>query len=220
MGARAGAVIRLDPRLMALLLPPSPPPQQGRLPAPLTSTTPSASPSRLTAVRTCAGHAFVEGSAAGRQGGGVAEGQGFSGKRAVKRQNTNNRAVPCFTARTRSRSQSMARMMARSAGGRNGWKGGNVGARAVQANSTRAGLQCRQAAACRQGRRLPAQQSGAPAGPLVMYCPPAAYCSSCTACNTTSMVTRPAEGMAGAPTAARLAVAATTSSSAGDRATP
>lgn len=56
--------------------------------------------------------------------------------------------------------------------------------------------------------------------PLPSQHPPGANWSSPTACSTISMVTRPAEGMAGAPTAARLAVTATTSSCAAPRCTP
>ena len=51
-------------------------------------------------------------------------------------------------------------------------------------------------------------------------CPPGAYWSRLTACSTISMVTRPSEGMAGAPTAASEAVKAMTSSCEAPSGTP
>lgn len=77
-------------------------------------------------------------------------------------------------------------------------------------------------------RALPlgAQQAGTGAqhgqweGEVGRRHPPEAYWSRLTACSTMSMVTSPAEGMAGAPTAASEAVRATTSSSAMLRCTP
>ena len=59
-----------------------------------------------------------------------------------------------------------------------------------------------------------------PPSPHPWRSPPPAYCSSPTACSTISIVTRPADGMAGAPTAAREAVSATTTSWAAVNETP